>query len=64
MIEKIQYVIGKAYDDNLKTVLALQGVRYRIVSENGQPFMVKADYDSSRLNLSIDNGIVVNAYYG
>jgi hypothetical protein len=44
--------------------LTSRGVRWRISAENGRSVILTADYDQSRLNISIVNGKVSSYRFG
>lgn len=56
-------VIGMTQEDAEK-LIKLEGLTSRIVSLDGEFFMVTADYNMSRVNLNITGGIVTGANKG
>lgn len=54
-------LIGQTLDSARKK---LENKEYRIVRNNGRAYMITTDFHPDRLNLEIENNIVVNIYGG
>lgn len=57
------HLIGKTLTE-AKEYLDLYNVRYRISSVDNKQFVLTADYAPSRVNLSVENGVVSDIYNG
>lgn len=44
--------------------LTAEGVDYRVVERDGESFPVTMDYSPGRVNLTIQNGVVVDVQFG
>lgn len=42
----------------------LKGKNYRVVKIDNKPMIITCDFNLDRLNLEIENGIIVNVYEG
>jgi len=57
------FLIGKT-EAEAKAILAKQELSYRIVMRDGEYYIVTADFNPKRINLSIVDGIVTCATLG
>ncbi len=39
-------------------------MKFRVASRDGEKMMMSMDYDSNRLNVELQNGVVVKAFIG
>lgn len=58
-----QFLIGKK-EDSEEVVAALKDQKYRVVNRDGSPLIGIRNYDLSRLNLSVVDGIIKNVTRG
>jgi len=56
-------VVGKSAPE-AKKFLDNAGVRYRVVQEDGESFVITMEYNPGRANLTITNGMVVDQTWG
>ena len=57
------FLVGKSLNE-VKSYAQSAGLITRIVNMDNVPFMLTCDYNTSRLNLTVDNGIVTEIGIG
>lgn len=60
IVDMCEKLVGFKYSEIEK----FKFIRYRIVKEDGKGKIITADLRSDRINLEIQNGIIVKAYMG
>jgi hypothetical protein len=56
-------LIGKTLDQ-ANEMAGFSGFSIRVVKENGTPYMVTCDLQFTRINVEIENGIVIKNHIG
>ena len=62
-IRKMATVIGMARQE-AEGELVKQGYTTRVVQEDGKSFEMTAEFRFDRMNLVVENGLIVRAYVG
>lgn len=57
------FLVGKSLNE-VKSYAQSAGLTTRIVNMDNVPFMLTCDYNTARLNLTVDNGIVTEIGIG
>jgi hypothetical protein len=57
------YLIGKTIEEAGKE-LSSSGIPWRVSAQDNRPMLLTCDYNSSRVNLQVQNGIVKNVELG
>ncbi len=50
--------------EEVKLKLFEREINYRIVRRDGKPYIVTCDYNPERVNIELENNIVINIYTG
>lgn len=59
----LESVIGKTLDQ-ANHLAGFSGFTIRVVRENGESYMITADLKLTRINVEIENGLVIKSYLG
>lgn len=62
-MEKYKFLVGKSLNE-VRGYAESVGIPTRIVNMDNVPFMLTCDYNSARLNLTVENGIVTEIEIG
>lgn len=60
---ELEYLIGKNKLDAQK-IVEYYGYSFRIISENGNNYMITCDFRTDRVNVKIENDSIVEVYLG
>ena len=55
--------IGLSEDDARSKAL-IEKMRFRIISRDSESYPLTLDYVTNRINVALENGVVIGAYYG
>lgn len=47
-----------------RTKAANEGMRFRVINRDGKDYPITLDYLTNRINVALNNGYIVAAYYG
>lgn len=62
-MDKYNFLVGKSLNE-VRGYAESAGLPTRIVNMDNVPFMLTCDYNSARLNLTVENGIVTEIGIG
>ena len=57
------FLVGRRLEECREMIKNL-GFSYRIVNADGIPFMITADFDSNRLNLTVEDNVIMKVVLG
>lgn len=60
---ELEYLIGKNKDDAQK-IVENYGYSFRITSENGNDYMITCDFRTDRVNVKIEDDLIISAELG
>lgn len=60
---ELEYLIGKNKHD-VQKIVEYHGYSFRITSENGNDYMITCDFNPERVNVKIQNDLIIDADLG